>query len=55
VVTGSEESLYRWFDKINVPEQFRAVSQILLSPNKQDDTKIDCTVTLEQWFIPATT
>ena len=55
VVTGSEESLYRWFDKINIPEQFRAVTQILLSPDKQDDTKIDCTVTIEQWFIPATT
>lgn len=55
VVTGSEESLYRWFNKINVAEQFRAVTQILLSPNKQDDTKIDCTVTIEQWFIPATT
>lgn len=55
VVTGSEESLYRWFDKINVPEQFRSVTQILLAPNKQDDTKIDCTATIEQWFVPATT
>ena len=55
VVTGTEESLYRWFDHINDPNLFRAVTQILMSPNKQDDTKIDCTATVEQWFIPPTT
>jgi hypothetical protein len=51
-VTGTEESLYRWFDRLNTPEQLRIASQIRLSPNTQDDTKIDCTVTVEQWFIP---
>lgn len=50
-VTGMEEALYRWFDRINVPDQFRVASQIRLSPN-QDDTKIDCTATIEQWFVP---
>lgn len=54
-VTGTEESLYRWFGRINVPEQFRAATQIRLSPNQQDDTKIDCAATIEQWFIPPTT
>ncbi len=51
-VTGPEEALYHWFDKLNVPEQFRIASQIRLSPNPQDDTKIDCTATIEQWFVP---
>ncbi len=51
-VTGTEEALYRWFDKLNVPEQFRVASEIRLSPNQQDDTKIDCTATIEQWFVP---
>ena len=51
-VTGPEEALYRWFDKLNVPEQFRIASQIRWSPNPQDDTKIDCTATIEQWFVP---
>ncbi len=51
-VTGSEESLYRWFDRLNMPDQFRVASQIRWSPNSQDDTKIDCTATLEQWFVP---
>lgn len=51
-VTGTERSLYRWFDAINIPSEFRITSSILLSPNPQDDTQIDCTVTVEQWFVP---
>ena len=51
-VTGTEEALYRWFDRLNVPTDFRIASQIRLSPNTQDDTKIDCTATIEKWFVP---
>lgn len=51
-VNGREEALYRWFDRLNMPEQFRAASLIRLSPNQQDDTQIDCTATVEQWFVP---
>ncbi len=50
-VTGREDALYRWFDRINVPDQFRAATAIRLSPNK-DDTLIDCTTTVGQWFVP---
>ncbi len=46
--------LYRWFDSINDPTSFRAAYQIILTPNSQDDTLIDCTATLAQWFPPAT-
>lgn len=52
-VSGTEESLYRWFDRLNIPNQFRIASRIRLSPNTQDDTKIDCTATIEKWFLPA--
>ena len=51
-VTGSEEALYRWFDHLNMPDSLRIASQIRISPNAQDDTKIDCTATIEQWFVP---
>lgn len=51
-VNGREEALYRWFDRLNMPDQFRAASLIRLSPNQQDDTQIDCTATVEQWFVP---
>ncbi len=51
-VNGSEESLYRWFDRLNIPEQMRIATHIRLLPNTQDDTKIDCSATIEQWFTP---
>jgi hypothetical protein len=52
-VFGTEKSLYSWFDRVNFPEQFRAVTLLRLGPNREDDTKIDSTVIVEQWFVPA--
>lgn len=50
-VTGREDSLYRWLDKLQMPEKFRAITFLRLSPDK-DDTLIDCTVEAEQWYVP---
>jgi len=52
-VTGTETALYAWFARLNLPDQLRAATSIRLSPDSQDDTKIDCTTVIEQWFIPA--
>ncbi len=54
VLTGTEDALYGWLDHVNAPDQLRIASQIRLSPNT-DDTKIDCTATVEQWFVPPQT
>lgn len=54
-VTGTEQALYSWIAKLQVPTQFRAVTFLRLQPNREDDTKIDATLIIEQWFIPATT
>ena len=51
-VNGNEEALYRWLDRLNTPEALRIASSIRMSPNQKDDTKIDCTATIEQWFVP---
>ena len=51
-VTGREEALYRWLARINIPSQLRIASQVRLSPDKKDDTLIDASVTIDQWFIP---
>lgn len=51
-VSGTEDALYRWFDRLNTPDQLRIASQIRMVPNNPDDTKIDCTATIEQWFVP---
>lgn len=52
-VNGTEEALYRWFDRLNIPDQLRIASRIHILPNAQDDTKVDCTATIEQCFVPA--
>lgn len=53
-LTGPEQALYRWFDAVNDPAKFRTAYQIRLRANSQDDTQIDCTATVAQWFPPAT-
>ncbi|MDP4897220.1 MAG: hypothetical protein NWR03_05525 [Akkermansiaceae bacterium] len=52
-LTGREETLYKWFNEVNDPAAFRSAYQIRLSPNSTDDTLIDCSATLAQWFPPA--
>ncbi len=54
-VTGREQALYQWFDRIKMPQEFRAATRIVLRPNREDDTLIDCRAEIEQWFIPAET
>lgn len=53
-VIGREEALYRWLDQINDPAKLRSATQLLLKPDSKDDTLIDCTATVDQWFVPAT-
>jgi hypothetical protein len=54
-VTGKEKDLYTWLQTINDPAAFRAATQILLRPNTHDDTLIDCTAVISQWFSAETT
>lgn len=51
-VTGLEASLYRWLGRLQQPDQFRAITFLRLSPDAKDDTLIDCTVIVEQWYVP---
>lgn len=53
VVSGSEMSFYRWLDSLQDPAAFRAVTSLRLAPNREDETKIDATIEVEQWYIPA--
>jgi hypothetical protein len=35
-----------------MPDQFKAITFLRLSPDAKDDTLIDCTVEVEQWYAP---
>jgi outer membrane protease len=54
-VSGEERNLYSWFDRMHSPSDFRVISEITMSPNREDDSKIDCIVTFDQWFVPLPT
>ena len=52
-VSGEEIGLYRWLVQMHSPKDFRAVTSLRFSPNREDDTKIDVVATIEEWFTPA--
>ena len=51
-VSGREQILYQWLDRLHSPADFRAITTMTLKPKSGDDTQVDCTVTVEQWFRP---
>lgn len=51
-VNGLESSIYRWLDRLHNPNEFRAVTYLRLSPQRDDATRADCEVYLDQWFVP---
>ena len=53
-VSGREQVLFQWLDPLNSPSDLRAVTSLIISPKKDDDTQVDCQVRLEQWFVPET-
>lgn len=53
-VSGEEKDLYSWFDRMHSPDDFRAISHLTMKPNREDDSKIDCEVIFDQWYVPLT-
>lgn len=51
-VTGREQYVYRWLDRLHSPKDFRAVTMMEMNPVRDDDTQVDCSIVVEQWFVP---
>ncbi len=51
-VNGIESSIYRWLDRLHSPNEFRAITFVRLKPQRDDATRADCEVFLDQWFVP---
>lgn len=51
-VNGTEASVYRWLDRLHNPNEFRVVTFVRLNPQRDDATRADCQVYLDQWFVP---
>lgn len=51
-VNGSEASVYRWLDRLHNPNEFRVVTFVRMNPQRDDATRADCQIYLDQWFVP---
>jgi hypothetical protein len=51
-VSGREQVLFQWIDRLNSPSDLRTATSLRINPKKDDDTQVDCAVVLEQWFVP---
>jgi len=51
-ISGREDALYRWIDRLQTPTEFRGITSLRLAPEREDDTLIDCKLVVEEWFIP---
>ncbi len=51
-VSGREQVLFQWIDRLNSPSELRTATSMRINPKKDDDTQVDCAIILEQWFVP---
>ena len=51
-VNGTEASIYRWLDRLHNPNDFRIVTFVRMNPQRDDATRADCQIYLDQWFVP---
>jgi len=51
-VSGQEKALYQWINQLQTPTEFRGITSLRLSPEREDDTLIDCKLVVEEWFTP---
>lgn len=53
-VSGPEEALYNWLQRVHMPDKLRAPTRLVMKPKSDDDTQIQCMALIEQWFVPTT-
>lgn len=52
-VNGLEQQIQQWILEIHRPQQLQVITKFDLKPQKNDLTRADCEIEIEQWFIPA--
>ena len=50
-VNGTEASIYRWLDRLHNPNEFRVVTFVRMNPQRDDLSRADCQIYLDQWFV----
>jgi hypothetical protein len=47
-----DRELYRWLTDLQDPAKARSVTLLRISPQRDDATRVDCTLEVTQWFSP---
>jgi hypothetical protein len=51
-VKGELPNVFRWIYSVQSPADFRVVPQMRIVPDKQDPSKVDCTIQFWHWYQP---
>jgi len=49
-VNTSETGFYNWLVRFQQPQESRGISQLVVNPQRDDNTRVDCTVVFQEWF-----
>lgn len=47
-----DEQLYKWLTDLQDPERSRSITSLRISPQRDDQTRVDCELEVAQWFTP---
>ena len=51
-VKGDLPAVFRWIYSVQSPSEFRVVSSVKVTPNKDDAAKADCVIEFWRWYRP---
>lgn len=47
-----DDQLYKWLTDLQDPERSRSITSLRISPQRDDQTRVDCELEVAQWFTP---
>lgn len=47
-----DNQLYRWLADLQSPKDHRSITLLRISPQRDDNTRVDCELEVTQWFTP---
>lgn len=51
-VNGRDAEIYRWLTDLQDPGKFRSITRLVITPQRDDATRMDCELEVTQWFAP---
>ena len=51
-VNGRDAEVYRWLTDLQDPKKFRSVTRLAIEPQRDDPTRMNCSLEITQWFLP---